>query len=76
MAENKVWQLPVDENGMVTFPEEMLQNLSWRPGDALRWIDNGDGSWTLIKMPPSWTEQEEEVWQELELRQQLRDQGC
>lgn len=70
------WSLPVDENGVVTFPQELLDKAGWQPGDTLRWIDNRDGSWTLVKMPKNWTEQEEEAWQELELKQQLRDQGC
>lgn len=76
MEQLRVWSLPVDENGMVTFPEDLLAATGWRAGDKLSWIDNKDGSWTLTKMPRSWTEQEEEAWQELELRQQLRDQGC
>ena len=41
--------LTVDENGVLTFPDEMIKKLGWREGDILQWIDNGDGSWSLKK---------------------------
>lgn len=31
-------------------PEQLQQELSWNEGDAVEWIDNGDGSWTLRKL--------------------------
>lgn len=41
--------LTVDENGVLTFPDEMIETLEWKEGDVLQWIDNSDGSWTLKK---------------------------
>ena len=41
--------LTVDENGVLTFPHEMIEKLGWKEGDILQWIDNGDGSWSLKK---------------------------
>jgi hypothetical protein len=32
---------------------ELCERLGWRPGDQLSWIDNEDGSWTLIKQKTS-----------------------
>ena len=29
---------------------ELCEQLGWRPGDRLEWIDNKDGSWTLHKL--------------------------
>lgn len=28
---------------------ELCEQLGWHVGDQLKWIDNKDGSWTLIK---------------------------
>ena len=41
--------LTVDDEGMLTFPDEMLEVLGWKEGDVLEWIDNKDGSFTLKK---------------------------
>ena len=29
--------------------DEICEQLGWQPGDALEWIDNQDGTWTLRK---------------------------
>ena len=42
--------LTVDENGILTFPEELLEKTGWKEGDVLEWIDNNDGSFTLVKI--------------------------
>ena len=41
--------LTVDENGILTFPDELLEITRWKEGDMLEWIDNNDGSFTLVK---------------------------
>lgn len=41
--------LTIDENGVLTFPDEMIEKLGWKENDMLEWIDNQDGSWTLKK---------------------------
>lgn len=41
--------LTVDDDGVLTFPPEMLEELGWKEGDMLEWIDNNDGSFTLKK---------------------------
>jgi len=38
-----------DENGVLTFPDEMIEKLGWKEGDVLQWIDNKDGSFLLKK---------------------------
>lgn len=43
------WVLNVDEDGMLTLPEEVLKLNGWKEGDVLVWTDNKDGSWTLSK---------------------------
>ena len=41
--------LTVDENGILTFPDDILEATGWKEGDVLEWITNDDGSFTLVK---------------------------
>ena len=41
--------LTVDDDGVITFPDEMIEKLGWKEGDVLQWIDNQDGSFSLVK---------------------------
>tara|TARA_Y100000385_G_scaffold278286_1_gene326371 strand:- start:7694 stop:7840 length:147 start_codon:yes stop_codon:yes gene_type:complete len=34
--------LTVDDNGVLTLSEEILQETGWKEGDMLEFIDNGD----------------------------------
>jgi bifunctional DNA-binding transcriptional regulator/antitoxin component of YhaV-PrlF toxin-antitoxin module len=34
---------------VLPFNDEMLQELGWKEGDTLEWLDNKDGSWSLVK---------------------------
>ena len=46
------WILPVEEDGddcVVTFPEDLLEQTGWKEGDVLEWIDQGDGSFKMVK---------------------------
>ena len=43
------WYLDVDDDGILTFPPELLKQTGWEEGDSLQWIDNEDGSFTLRK---------------------------
>jgi hypothetical protein len=45
----KSWTITIDDNGMLPLPTELLAETKWSEGDYLQWIDNHDGSWTLIK---------------------------
>ena len=46
------WNLEVGEDGILTFPEDLLQTTGWKEGDVLEWIDRGDGSYELKKQEP------------------------
>jgi hypothetical protein len=50
---NKRWILDVQENEQgeqfIEFPEDFLKETGWKEGDAIEWIDNHDGSWTMKK---------------------------
>ena len=41
--------LIVDDDGVLTFPDELIEKLGWKEGDVLKWIDNKDGSFSLVK---------------------------
>ena len=41
--------LTIDDDGVLTFPDEFLEELGWKEGDVLEWIDNNDGSFSLVK---------------------------
>ena len=41
--------LTIDDDGILTFPPELLEATGWKEGDVLNWITNGDGSFTLVK---------------------------
>ena len=41
--------LTIDNDGVLTFPDEFLEELGWKEGDVLEWIDNKDGSFSLVK---------------------------
>jgi bifunctional DNA-binding transcriptional regulator/antitoxin component of YhaV-PrlF toxin-antitoxin module len=49
-AESKKYIVPVDDEGVITFPDELMDALDWKAGDTLEWIDNKDGSFTLKKI--------------------------
>jgi hypothetical protein len=45
----KSWTITVEEGGMLPLPDDLLAEAGWKEGDYLHWIDNQDGSWSLIK---------------------------
>ena len=52
---SKTWTLEVkqmidDGDHFIEFPEEVMKEAGWEPGDTLKWTDNGDGSWILSKI--------------------------
>ena len=41
--------LTVGDDGVLTFHEDFLEEVGWKEGDVLEWIDNKDGSFSLVK---------------------------
>jgi hypothetical protein len=50
MGKVNKWILPVDDDYNITFPEDLLEQTGWKEGDTLQWIDQGDGSFKMIKV--------------------------
>jgi hypothetical protein len=51
---NNTWTVTLEEDPetgelIMPFPPELMSAAGWKEGDALHWIDNHDGSWTLVK---------------------------
>jgi len=51
----KKWVLPVEEDDpsgvqYITFPDDLLKAANLKEGDVLEWIDQGDGSFKMIKV--------------------------
>ena len=42
--------LTIDEDGILTFPEEILDKLGWKEDDMLELIDHQDGTFQLRKV--------------------------
>ena len=41
--------LTVSNDGILIFPDDVLEEFGWKEGDVLEWIDNKDGSFSLVK---------------------------
>ena len=44
------WICDVDENGVLTFPDELWNLLGWKEGDNIEFVDQEDGSFLLRKV--------------------------
>ena len=54
MTTNKTWTVTLEEDSesgdlILPFTNEMLEEVGWKEGDVLEWIDNKNGSWSLVK---------------------------
>lgn len=50
----KSWTIKLEEDPktgdlILPFTTEILQEVGWKEGDTIEWIDNKDGSWSLVK---------------------------
>lgn len=45
----RTWTLVVEDDGILSLPQDLLDETGWAEGDTLHWIDNQDGSWSIVK---------------------------
>jgi bifunctional DNA-binding transcriptional regulator/antitoxin component of YhaV-PrlF toxin-antitoxin module len=50
----KSWTVSIEEDPetgelILPFSPDILEELGWKEGDVLEWVDNKDGSWSLCK---------------------------
>ena len=50
MKKNKIYKTTVDEDGLITFPDELLESLDWQEGDEIRFVVNPDNTLLLINI--------------------------
>ena len=50
---SKTWTVPVDSDGNITFPEDLVKTMDWKDGTILMWDIQDDGSISLRAVPPS-----------------------
>jgi hypothetical protein len=51
----KSWTVIIEEDvetddAILPFPQEMLDEVGWMPGDNLKWVDREDGTWEIRKV--------------------------
>jgi len=51
----KSWTVIIKEDvetgdAILPFPQDMLDEVGWMPGDNLKWVDRGDGTWEIRKV--------------------------
>jgi hypothetical protein len=52
MTKVKTWTVMIEEEGedlILPFPQDMLDEVGWLPGDTVEWHDRGDGTWEIRK---------------------------
>jgi len=47
---NQRWTVHVDEEGILTFSDDLLDQLGWKEGDEINFIDQKDGSFLMEKV--------------------------
>ena len=60
--------ITIDDEGVLTLPDEFIKELGWKEGDLLEWIDNKDGSFMLKKPTESVESAKIELQQQIDLR--------
>jgi bifunctional DNA-binding transcriptional regulator/antitoxin component of YhaV-PrlF toxin-antitoxin module len=56
MSERKAWLCEVDEEGMLTLPDELLDLQNWKEGDNIEFDILPDGTLILTKVEPNESE--------------------
>lgn len=50
MDKNKTYTTTIDEDGVLVFPEELIDSLDWREGDEIRWVISNDNCVIMINI--------------------------
>lgn len=55
MVKHTVTVQQSDEDYYIELPPEIWDELGWKVGDTVTWLDQGDGSWVIRKKDESST---------------------
>lgn len=47
----KQWTVTLEDDGVLPLPDDLMTEAGWDVGDEIEWIDNGDGSWSMRRVP-------------------------
>jgi bifunctional DNA-binding transcriptional regulator/antitoxin component of YhaV-PrlF toxin-antitoxin module len=53
MTERKTWLCEIDNDGVLTFPDELLDLQGWKEGDDINFRALPDGTLILTKVEPN-----------------------
>jgi bifunctional DNA-binding transcriptional regulator/antitoxin component of YhaV-PrlF toxin-antitoxin module len=56
MSERKTWLCEVDDDGVLTFPDELVDLQGWKEGDEIDFRVLPDGTLILTKVEPNESE--------------------
>lgn len=52
MAERRTWLCDIDDDGVLTFPDELVELQDWKEGDEINFDILPDGTLILTKVEP------------------------
>ncbi len=41
---SKTWSIPIDSDGMLSFPEDLIKEMGWKDGTILSWDYDENGT--------------------------------
>lgn len=56
MTERRTWLCDVDDDGVLTFPDELVELQNWKEGDEINFDILPDGTLILTKVEPNESE--------------------
>lgn len=56
LTANQRWLVSVDEEGVLTLPDDIIETLGWMEGDSLEFIEDDDGSFQIVKIDETFTD--------------------
>ena len=56
MTERRTWICDVDDDGVLTFPDELVELQNWKEGDEINFDILPDGTLILTKVEPNESE--------------------
>ena len=59
MTERKTWLCDVDDDGVLTFPDELVELQNWKEGDEINFDILPDGTLILTKVEPNESENDQ-----------------
>lgn len=59
MTERRVWLCEIDDDGILTFPDELIDLQGWKEGDDINFDIRPDGTVILTKVEPNATQDDQ-----------------